>query len=95
MDEDNPFRIPSDDLIFTFKDDEKKRKINEREQNKKLKLWEKNRPVREGCLRKLCETDIQPSGIAISSKVTSKVNMNEFNSFTVPIERPKNQETRY
>jgi hypothetical protein len=58
MDEDNPFRIPSDDLIFTFKDDEKKRKINEREQNKKLKLWEKNRPVREGCLRKLCETDI-------------------------------------
>jgi len=58
MDEDNPFRIPSDDLIFTFKDDEKRRKINEREQNKKLKLWEKNRPVREGCLRKLCETDI-------------------------------------
>lgn len=93
--DDNPFKIPSDEVIFTFRDDEKARKIQEREQNKKLKLWEKNRPVREGCLRKLCETDIQPSGIAISSKVASKVNMNEFNSFTVPIERPKNQETRY
>lgn len=92
---DNPFKIPSDELIFTFKDDEKRRKIEEREKNKNLKLWEKNRPIREGCLRKLCETDIQPSGIAINSKVTSKVNMNEFNSFTVPIERPKNQETRH
>jgi len=95
MDADNPFKIPSDELIFTFKEDEKARKIMEREQNKKLKLWEKNRPIREGKLRKLCETDIQPSGIAISSKVASKVNMNDFNSFTVPIERPKNQETRY
>jgi hypothetical protein len=95
VDNDNPFKIPSDELIFTFKDDEKARKILEREQNKKLKLWEKNRPIREGCLRKLCETDIQPSGIAINSKVATKVNMNEHNNFTVPTERPKNQETRY
>jgi hypothetical protein len=81
--------MPSDQMIFTFKEDEKKRKMEEKEQNKKFKLWEKNRPIREGCLRKLIETNIQPSGIAINSKVTSKVNMNEFNSFTVPIERPK------
>ena len=46
------------ELIFTFKEDEKARKILEREQNKKLKIYEKNRPIREGCLRKLCETDI-------------------------------------
>ena len=95
VDTDNPFKIPSDELIFTFKEDEKARKILEREQNKKLKLWEKNRPIREGCLRKLCEADIQPSGIAINSKVATKVNMNEHNNFTVPTERPKNQETRY
>jgi hypothetical protein len=87
---DNPFKIPSDELIFTFKEDEKARKFEEKERNKKLKIYEKNRPVREGCLRKLCETDIQPSGIAISAKVASKVNMNEFNNFTVPSERPKN-----
>lgn len=55
---DNPFKAPSDELIFTFKEDEKARKILEREQNKKLKIYEKNRPIREGCLRKLCETDI-------------------------------------
>ena len=92
---DNPFKAPSDELIFTFKEDEKARKILEREHNKSLKISEKNRPVREGCLRKLRETDIQPSGIAINSKIASKVNMNEFNSFTVPTERPKNQETRH
>lgn len=57
-DSDNPFKIPSDELIFTFKEDEKQRKVMDREKNKKLKLWEKNRPIREGCLRKLCETDI-------------------------------------
>jgi hypothetical protein len=94
-DGDNPFRIPSDDLIFTFKEDERKKKMMERESNKNKKIWEKNRPVREGCLRKLCETDIEPSQLAINQKVASKVNVMEFSSFTVPIERPKNQETRH
>jgi hypothetical protein len=94
-DGDNPFKIPSDELIFTFKDDERRKKMAERESNKNKKIWEKNRPVREGCLRKLCETDIEPSQLAINQKVASKVNVMEFSSFTVPIERPKNQETRY
>jgi hypothetical protein len=89
-DGDNPFKIPSDDLIFTFKEDERKKKMMERETNKNKKIWEKNRPVREGCLRKLCETDIEPSQLAINQKVASKVNVMEFSSFTVPIERPKN-----
>ena len=94
-DGENPFKIPSDDLIFTFKEDERRKKMEEREHNKNKKIWEKNRPIREGCLRKLCETDIEPSQLAINQKVASKVNVMEFSSFTVPIERPKNQETRY
>ena len=60
-DGENPFKIPSDELIFTFKDEERKKNMSERESNKNKKIWEKNRPVREGCLRKLCETDIEPS----------------------------------
>ena len=32
--EENPFRLPSDELIFTFKETEKDRKIIERERNK-------------------------------------------------------------
>jgi hypothetical protein len=33
----------------------------EREKNKSLKIWEKNRPMREGCLRKIGESDIEPT----------------------------------
>lgn len=66
---DNPFRIPPDEKIFTFKEEEKERKVEEREKNKQLKIWEKNRPTREGCLRKIGETDIEPSAIAINPKV--------------------------
>jgi hypothetical protein len=89
----NPFKLPSDELIFSFKDLEKERKILEREKNLKLKIWEKNRPTREGCLRKICETDIEPTQLAINPKVQSKVN--EASGFTIPIERPKNRENRW
>lgn len=91
----NPFSIPPDDLIFEFKDKEKYRKVQEREVNKRLKIWEKNRPTREGCLRKLCETDIEPSALAINPKVSDKINVAEAAGFNVPVERPKNRENRY
>ena len=91
----NPFTIPQDDLIFEFKDKEKIRKVQERETNKRLKIWEKNRPTREGCLRKLCETDIEPSALAINPKVADKINVAEAAGFNVPVERPKNRENRY
>ena len=35
----NPFRMPSDELIFSFKDSEKDRKIIQREKNKQMKIW--------------------------------------------------------
>jgi hypothetical protein len=60
-----------------------------------LRFWEKNRPTREGCLRKICETDIEPSALAINPKIQSKINVGEAAGFTIPIERPKNKENRY
>lgn len=105
MDEgENPFKEPPnggfvgqgwDTLIFSFKETEKDRKIIEREKNKQLKIWEKNKPTREGCLRKICETDIEPTQLAINPKVQSKVNVAEAAGFTIPIERPKNRENRW
>ena len=91
----NPFSAPSDEKIFSFKEEEKERKLHEKERNKSLKIWEKNRPTREGCLRKICETDIEPSALAINPKVQSKINVGEAAGFTIPIERPKNKENRY
>lgn len=72
--EENPFAFPPDEKIFTFKEEEKQRRADDREKNMSLKIWEKNRPIREGCLRKLCETDIEPSALAINTKVQKKIN---------------------
>lgn len=91
----NPFSAPPDEKIFSFKEEEKERKLEEKEKNKSLKIWEKNRPTREGCLRKICETDIEPSALAINPKVQNKINVGEAAGFTIPIERPKNKENRY
>lgn len=93
--EENPFKLPADELIFSFKEMERDRKIIEREKNKQLKIWEKNRPIREGCLRKICETDIEPTQLAINPNLQSKVNVAEAAGYTVPIERPKNRENRW
>ena len=92
---DNPFRIPPDEKIFSFKEEEKDRKIEERDRNKSMKIWEKNRPTREGCLRRIGETDIEPSALAINPKVQKKINVGEAAGFTIPIERPKNKENPY
>ena len=44
---------------------------------------------------KICETDIEPSALAINPKVQNKINVGEAAGFTIPIERPKNKENRY
>jgi len=65
----NPFLIPPDEKIFTFKEEEKERKLIDRENNKNMKIWEKNRPIREGTLKKITESEIDPSPLAINPNV--------------------------
>ena len=91
----NPFRAPGDDMIFTFKDDQKAERQSKREAEKQLRVWEKNRPMREGCLRKLCETEIEPSALAINPKVQGKIQVSEAGGMNIPVERPKNRESRW
>lgn len=91
----NPFKQPSDDMIFTFKDDMKNERQNKRDNEKNLRVWEKNRPMREGCLRKLCETEIEPSALAINPKVQGKIQVSEAGGMNIPVERPKNRESRW
>jgi uncharacterized phage infection (PIP) family protein YhgE len=91
----NPFAPPPDERIFTFKEEEKQRRLHEREKNRNTKIWNKNRPVREGCLKKLCEQDIQMSTIAIDERFPKKINMSQAAEFTIPVERPRNKENRW
>jgi hypothetical protein len=87
--------LPPEELIFTFKEQEKLRREKEREQNKTLKIWEKSKPTREGIRRKLTQTDVEPSALAINPKIKKKVNLAEASGFNVPVDRQKNRENRY
>lgn len=71
------------------------RKLLDRQKNKKLRIWEKNKPIRTGCLRKICETDIEPTQLAINPKVQGLVNAGEGANFNIPIERAKKNESRW
>lgn len=82
-------------MIFTFKEQEKLRREKEREQNRSKKIWEKNKPTREGIRRKLTQTDVEPSALAINPKIKKKVNVAEASGFNVPVDRQKNRENRY
>ena len=42
---DNPFRLPGDDKIFRMREEEKRKKEEDREVNRTLKIWEKNNTV--------------------------------------------------
>ena len=41
--ESNPFKLPADDQIFRLREDDKKKRHDEREKNKNLKIWEKKK----------------------------------------------------
>ena len=69
----NPFAIPPDEKIFTFKEEEKQKRIEEREINRKTKIWDKNKPIREGWLKKLWGQDIHPAAVAIDHKLQKKI----------------------
>ena len=40
-DRSNPFQLPDDDKVFLMRDQERRRKAEQREQVKKMKIWEK------------------------------------------------------
>ena len=49
----NPFMIPADELIFTFKEEESKRRNLRIQSNRQTRIWLKDRPTRAGILKKL------------------------------------------
>ena len=49
----NPYKEPPLEKIFTYKDEQKELKAQEREKNDSLKVWEKGKPKNEGLIRKI------------------------------------------
>lgn len=79
----NPFSIPPDEKIFTFKEEEKARKLEERKRNSKLRIWDKNKPEREGKLRAIRDTDPDLVGVKFKEDFFRKQQ-----SMDIPIDIP-------
>lgn len=90
----NPFEIPDDNQIFSFREEERRERNKKLKQYRKLKIWEKDIPSRAGCLRKLCGDNIPNAPIAINTKF-DKSSMNRTHDFVIPVERPKNKQNRW
>lgn len=93
--EPNPFSIPPDEKIFTFKEEEKARKVEERKRNSKLKIWEKNKPSREGKLRAICDTDIQMADIIINEEFHKQQKFQDSGIESIPVDTQKNKENKH
>jgi hypothetical protein len=91
----NPFRIPSDSKIFTFRDEERAKKQEERKFNSKLKAWEKNKPERSGILRAIRDTDIEFNDVSINEDFAKQQKTNNISFDRIPVDTQKKKETRH
>lgn len=91
----NPFRIPPDSKIFTFKDEERAKKIEERKQNSRLKAWEKNKPERSGILRAIRDTDIELSDVFINEDFAKQQRSHNIEFERIPVDTQKKKETKH
>ena len=95
MEAENPFGLPSEDMIFTYKDDMKSERQAKRERESKLKVWEKSRHMREGRMKQLYEADIEPTAINVNPKLSQNIKKEHQMGTTIPIERPKHRDSRH
>ena len=95
MSAENPFKLPPDEKIFTFREEERDRRMEEKEKNSSLKIWERSQPDRAGSLRKMLDEEIEPTPLAINPSVKKKITVAEAASAAIPHERPKKMENRF
>lgn len=83
----NPFVIPDDDQIFSFREKPPKPAT-------RVRIWNKGRPARAGWLRRLWGENIIAAPVAIRANFRN-IGLNKTHEFTIPVERPKNKENRW
>lgn len=75
--------------------------MNDRKKNSRMKIWEKNKPSREGILRKICDTDIDESEVLVHPRLKKYMDnkndpMTDKNrAFQSGLESKKKKENRY
>lgn len=93
--ENNPFKIPADSEIFTFKERQKKEKQEERKKNSRLKAWEKDQPIRKGILRAIRETEIGMADELLSEDFKRHQHSYNVQYDKIPVDTMKKRESRH
>ncbi|KAK7241160.1 coiled-coil domain [Aureococcus anophagefferens] len=83
----NPFTLPSDEEVFRMRDEERKRRSKEREEQRKLKVWQKttggSRVAGSVRLKELIGGDGREGAAASKSARQTKDAVNEARSIVV------------
>ena len=91
-DDNNPYKEPPLQKIFTYKDEQKKLKESERAKNESLKAWEKGKSKNEGLIRKIGE--IKRTTDTEMEEVKGKSNREALDAM-LPGERRKRSEPKH
>lgn len=59
--DESPFKPPNDEEVFVTRETEKRRRKEQKEQAKSLKIWEKNTATSAAPLRRVKDRDISPA----------------------------------
>lgn len=57
----SPFRPPNEEQVFITRETEKRRKIEEKEEQKHLKIWDKKTATNRMPLKRVKDGDIKPN----------------------------------
>ncbi len=90
----NPFEVPGDEFIFEFEDARDHERSYNIERNKRLHIWEKNRPLREGRLRSMCGAELEPTGISVNPRVRTLITETG-PQVSLPTDKSRNKQTRH
>lgn len=90
----NPFETPGDEFIFEFEDAQEQERSYKIERNKRLHIWEKNRPLREGRLRSMCGADLEPTSISINPRIRTLITETG-PQVSLPTDKARNKQTRH
>eukprot|EP00434_Breviolum_minutum_P005423 symbB.v1.2.004780.t2/scaffold274.1/size244435/21 len=86
LQEDNPFKLPSDDKIFAMREEERQRRAEERERVKHLHVWEKvtaasghsrTRRIDDDDAQASARPDVRPEGLGRDAR-RDKENISDF-----------------
>ncbi len=90
--EKNPFALPPDELIFTYKEKEMERKAKQRQENSVKRIWEKFNHPRANKIREMAGAQVKMTDIAVKKRYLGQ---EERGGLGLELERKVAKESRH